>query len=271
MRPPDNARSSEIDALVAVRDLGIRRGGRWIVRHVDLAVRPGEIVTLIGPNGGGKSTTARALLGLLTPEEGRRMAAPGLTIGYMPQRFSVDWTLPLSVRRLLTLTRRHRDGEILAALEAVGCAGLIDRPVQGLSGGEFQRVLLARALLRDPRLLVLDEPVQGVDFAGEIEMYDLIAGLRDRHGCGVLLISHDLHVVMAKTDTVVCMDGHVCCSGSPHSVIENAEYRRLFGSRASGALAVYRHDMEHHRHHHGHEAAGNDEGSDGSAEARDAG
>jgi zinc transport system ATP-binding protein len=241
------------DKLVSAEGLGVRRGGRWLVRGVNLAVHSGEIVTLIGPNGGGKSTTAKMLLGLIKPEEGRRVMAPDLSIGYMPQRFSIDWTLPLTVSRLMTLTRRHPRADVLDALQAVGCAGLLGRPVQALSGGEFQRVLLARALLRHPQLLVLDEPVQGVDFAGEIEMYDLIGRLRDERGCGVLLISHDLHVVMAQTDTVVCMDGHVCCSGPPKSVVENAEYRRLFGARAAGALAVFQHDMGHHHHHHGHD------------------
>ena len=241
------------EILVSAENLGVRRSDRWLVRGVNLAVRAGEIVTLIGPNGGGKSTTAKALLGLIAPQEGRRVVSDHLSIGYMPQRFSVDWTLPLTVGRLMTLTHRHPSQEVVAALDAVGCAHLVDRAVQALSGGEFQRVLLARALLRNPRLLVLDEPVQGVDFAGEIEMYDLIGRLRDERGCGVLLISHDLHVVMAQTDTVVCMDGHVCCSGPPKSVVENAEYRRLFGARAASALAVYQHDMGHHHHHHGHD------------------
>lgn len=241
------------EVLVSGKGLGIRRGAHWAVRGVDIAVRAGEIVTLIGPNGGGKSTTAKALLGLIKPDEGQCRAAPDLTIGYMPQRFTVDWTLPLDVRRLMTLTHRHDRSAILEALEAVGCAALLDRPVQGLSGGQFQRVLLARALLRHPRLLVLDEPVQGVDFAGEIEMYDLIARLRDERGCGILLISHDLHVVMAKTDTVVCMDGHVCCSGAPNSVVENPEYRRLFGARAASAIAVFQHDMSHHHDHAHHD------------------
>lgn len=256
------------EILVSAENLGIRRNERWLVRGVNLAVHAGEIVTLIGPNGGGKSTTAKALLGLIPPQEGRRVVTDPLSIGYMPQRFSVDWTLPLTVERLMTLTRRHPSHEVLAALDAVGCAHLPDRAVQALSGGEFQRVLLARALLRNPRLLVLDEPVQGVDFAGEIEMYDLIGRLRDQRGCGVLLISHDLHVVMAQTDTVVCMDGHVCCSGPPNSVVENAEYRRLFGARAASALAVYQHDMGHHHHHHGHDHGHDHSDHDGHDHAR---
>jgi len=240
------------EPLLSATGLGVRRDGRWVIRDVDLSVRAGEIVTLIGPNGGGKSTTAKAMLGLVPLAAGSRRSAPDLTIGYMPQRFTIDWTLPLDVRRLLTLTRRHDRAEIRAALETVGCAGLERSPVQGLSGGEFQRVLLARALLGDPKLLVLDEPVQGVDFAGEIAMYDLIRQLRDERGCGVLMVSHDLHVVMAQTDTVVCLDGHVCCSGPPKTVMGDAEYRRMFGSRAGQALALFEHDLLHHEHHHDH-------------------
>ena len=249
--------------LIEARGLGVRRGGQWLVRGVDLAIRPGEIVTLIGPNGSGKSTTVKALLGILAASEGQVTRRPGLSVGYLPQRLAIDWTLPLSVRRLMTLTGRHPAEAVDAALAEVGIAQLADSPVQQLSGGEFQRALLARALIRRPALLVLDEPVQGVDFAGEIALYELIHGIRERLGCGILMISHDLHIVMGKTDTVVCLNGHVCCSGTPQSVTESPEYRALFGSQAASALAIYRHDHDHTHledgrvvHHHGHEKKG---------------
>ena len=233
--------------LIEARGLGVRRGGRWLVRGVDLAIGPGEIVTLIGPNGSGKSTTVKALLGILTPSEGRVVRRSDLNIGYVPQRLAIDRTMPLTVRRLLTLTGGHGAAEIEAALAAVGIAQLIGAPVQQLSGGEFQRALLARALIRRPALLVLDEPVQGVDFAGEIALYELIHDIRERLGCGILMISHDLHIVMGQTDTVVCLNGHVCCSGTPQAVTESPEYRALFGAQAASALAIYRH---HHDHVH---------------------
>ena len=239
------------DILVAGAGLGVRRGGRWIVHAVDLAVRRGEAVTVIGPNGGGKTTLARVLLGLIKPDRGVVRRADGLRVGYVPQRLSIDRVLPLTVARLMTVTSRHRRGEIAAALGETGVAGLIDAAVQTLSSGEFQRVLLARALLRDPDLLVLDEPVQGVDFAGEAALYELIADLRRRRGCGVLLISHDLHVVMATTDRVICLNQHVCCTGAPHDITQHPEYLRLFGRRAAQAFAVYE-----HRHDHRHALSG---------------
>jgi zinc transport system ATP-binding protein len=256
--------------LIQARGLGVRRGGHWLVRGVDLTIRPGEIVTLIGPNGSGKSTTVKALLGILPLSQGSVTRADGLTIGYLPQRLAVDWTMPLTVRRLMTLTGRHGAAEVEQALEAVGILHLAAAPVQQLSGGEFQRALLARALIRRPALLVLDEPVQGVDFAGEIALYELIGAIRERLGCGILMISHDLHIVMRQTDTVVCLNGHVCCSGTPQAVSESPEYRALFGGQAAAALAIYRHhhdhvhledgrvvhDHDHHDHDHDQEPDG---------------
>jgi len=241
--------TDETANLVKVDRVGVQRDGKWLIRHVSLAVRPGEIVTLIGPNGSGKSTTARSMLGLVPISEGNVHRRDGLRIGYVPQKLAVDWTLPMSVRRLMSLTGRQTNADVETALTEVGIADLADAQVHRLSGGEFRRALLARALIRKPELLVLDEPVQGVDFAGEIELYDLIRRIRDRLACGILLISHDLHIVMAETDTVVCLDGHVCCSGTPQSVAEMSEYKALFGPRAAERLAIYRHHHDHHHHH----------------------
>ncbi|WP_274423640.1 ATP-binding cassette domain-containing protein [Chelativorans sp. YIM 93263] len=234
-------------SLVEMRNAGIHRGGRWLVRGVDLTVRRGEIVTLIGPNGSGKSTTVKTAIGVLRPDQGMVERSRSLKIGYVPQKVTVDWTLPLTVERLMTLTGRLDRTALQEALEAAGIEHLAKAEVQTLSGGEFQRALLARALARKPDLLVLDEPVQGVDFSGEIALYQLIREIRDRTGCGVLLISHDLHVVMAETDTVLCLNGHVCCRGTPENVVKSAEYMQLFGSRAGETLAIYRH---HHDHTH---------------------
>lgn len=233
------------DILVSLNDLGVRRGGRWLVRGVTFDIRRGEIVTLIGPNGSGKSTTARAVVGVLRPDEGTVARAAGVSVGYVPQRLAIDRTLPLTVSRLMTLTATHMPAEIAAALEEVGIGHLAKAQVQSLSGGEFQRALLARAMLRRPDLLVLDEPVQGVDYTGEAALYELIGAIRDRTGCGILLISHDLHVVMAATDTVICLNGHVCCRGTPQAVAVDPKYRQLFGQRAAGALAVYSHSHDH--------------------------
>ena len=232
-------------SLLTLENVGLNRGGRWLVRGVDLTVRRGESVTLIGPNGAGKSTTAKIALGLLAPDEGQASQAPDLMVGYVPQKLSIDWTLPLSLWRFMSLTNRVEDSAAREALETVGISRLADAEVRHLSGGEFQRALLARAIARNPDLLVLDEPVQGVDYSGEIALYELIGNIRRTLGCGILMISHDLHVVMADTDSVVCMNGHVCCQGPPRMVAENPEYLALFGARAAGALAVYEHAHDH--------------------------
>ena len=233
--------------LLQLRGVQTFYGKIQALKGVDIDVNEGEIVTLIGPNGSGKSTSARMALGLLKPDEGKVTARPDLRIGYVPQKMQIDRTMPLTVERLMTLTGSPTRKEIAAALAETGIPHLAKAEVQHLSGGEFQRALLARAIARKPDLLVLDEPVQGVDYIGEIALYELIGEIRDRSGCGVLLISHDLHVVMAATDTVVCLNGHVCCTGTPEMVSQSQEYQRLFGIRGAGALAIYTH---HHDHTH---------------------
>ena len=233
------------DALIDARGIGVCYGERWVIRGVDISVRGGEIVTLIGPNGSGKSTTAKAILGLIPLTAGAVAKADGLRIGYVPQRLAIDPTLPLAVSRLMTLTDPHGTDEIERALDAVGISHLSQASVQALSGGEFQRALMARAIIREPDLLVLDEPVQGVDFSGQIALYELIRSIRDRLQCGILLISHDLHIVMAETDRVICLNGHVCCSGTPKVVSKSPEYLQLFGPQAAEALAIYHHDHDH--------------------------
>lgn len=261
VKPPD----PQEPPLVQARGLGVSRGGSWLVRDIDLTIHRGEIVTIIGPNGGGKTTTLRAILKILKPTAGTVERAPGLRIGYVPQRLAIDWTLPLTVRRLMNLTRSHSRQKISEALSQTGVPHLEDRSVQALSGGEFQRVLIARAILDEPDLLVLDEPVQGVDFAGEVALYELIGEIRARLGCGVLLVSHDLHIVMARTDRVVCINTHVCCAGQPQEVAASEAYVSLFGPRAADVVAIYRHEHDHvhdeadaHGHHHHAHSHGGD-------------
>ncbi|UTW06020.1 zinc ABC transporter ATP-binding protein ZnuC [Pseudomonas benzenivorans] len=237
-------------ALIRLDGVGVSFAGQAVLQDVQLSVEPGQIVTLIGPNGAGKTTLVRAVLGLLKPESGSVWRKPKLRIGYMPQKLHVDATLPLSVLRFLRLVPGVDRGSAQAALAEVGAGQVIDSPLQGISGGELQRVLLARALLRKPELLVLDEPVQGVDVAGQAELYRLITRLRDRHGCGVLMVSHDLHLVMSTTDQVVCLNRHVCCSGHPEQVSFDPAFVELFGQDAK-SLAVY-----HHHHDHEHDLHG---------------
>jgi zinc transport system ATP-binding protein len=236
--------------LVEARALSVRIGRHELLSGVDLTVGRGEIVSLIGPNGAGKTTLIRALLGILKPSGGSVRQAPGLVVGYVPQRFQLDPVLPLTVERFLAIGLSRGSSQLDAALAEVSAGHLRRAPMHELSGGEFQRALLARALLRQPDLLILDEPGQGLDFPGQIELYGLIEQIRDRRGCGVLLVSHDLHVVMAATDRVVCLNRHVCCSGQPEAVSQHPEYMALFGPRAA-SLAVYA-----HAHDHAHDLAG---------------
>jgi len=233
--------------LIAAEKLVLRRGGRTIIENVDIAISPGEIVTLVGPNGAGKTSLVRLLLGLMDPDSGTVMRAPGLSIGYVPQRFSIDATIPLTVGRFLKLTVNRDDAAASALLEEVGAGHLKDAQVSSLSGGEFQRVALAKALMGNPQLLVLDEPVQNVDFSGEAALYRLIETIRNTRGCGILLVSHNLHVVLGASDRVICLNHHVCCSGIPESVARHPEYERLFGAKAAEAFGVYAH---HHDHEH---------------------
>ncbi|NRB30123.1 MAG: metal ABC transporter ATP-binding protein [Rhizobiaceae bacterium] len=232
------------NALIRLNNVGMERGGRWLVRGVTFDIMPAQIVTLIGPNGSGKSTTAKMAIGVSTPSEGEAKRRSDLRIGYVPQKLNIDWTFPLTVERFIHLTGRIDKTAVEEALAMTGVAHLRNNQINNLSGGEFQRVLLAHAIARRPNLLVLDEPVQGVDFNGEMELYDLIVEIRDKLNCGVLLISHDLHLVMASTDLVVCLNGHVCCQGTPMVVAESPEYHELFGARATG-LVRYQHQHDH--------------------------
>ncbi|MEM8551023.1 MAG: metal ABC transporter ATP-binding protein [Pseudomonadota bacterium] len=240
--PQETSAAATLDSpLVTLEGAGLSRNGRWLVRGIDLTVGRGEIVTLIGPNGSGKSTTAKIALGLHRPDEGRAFRRNGLKVGYVPQKLAIDWTLPLTVRRFMTLTKRLPARTVDAAMERVGASGLADFDLRTLSGGEFQRTLLARAIALQPDFLVLDEPVQGVDVAGEAAIYRLIEDIRETLGCGILLISHDLHMVMAAADTVICLNGHVCCRGAPEAVARDPAYHALFADRRGPAVAPYKH------------------------------
>ncbi len=241
-------------SLISADHVTVLAGGRTILAHVDLAVEPGEIITIVGPNGSGKSTLLRTLIGAMQPEKGAIRRAPGLRIGYVPQKLHIDRTLPLTVRGFLNLPHRVTDAAAQDALAQAGAEGLDGQQMSSLSGGQHQRVLLARALLNDPQLLILDEPTQGLDQPGSAAFYRLIEDLRARLGCAVLMVSHELHVVMAASDRVICLNGHVCCEGAPEHVASAPEYRALFGTGTGGALALYRHDHDHH-HHHEHEVA----------------
>ena len=234
--------------LVEATGMGVAAGGHRILHDIDMAIRPGEIVTIVGPNGSGKTTLLRLLIGAMAPSAGRVRRAKGLRIGYVPQRLAIDRTLPLTVDRFLGLAGGDRAARA-AVLAEVGIEGLGDRQMAALSGGQFQRALLAHAMLRNPQLLVLDEPTQGLDQAGSAAFYALIAALRAARGVAVLMVSHELHVVMRASDRVICLNGHICCEGAPTAVSVAPAYRALFGDGAAEALALYT-----HKHTHTHDA-----------------
>lgn len=244
-----------VEALIEAEGIGVSFGGRSVLQNGEARVGDGEIVTLIGPNGAGKTTMVRVMLGLQAPDQGSVKRRPGLRIGYMPQRLNIDPALPISVVRFLSLGMSRGDvghGLRHGVLKEAGVEHVADSPIQQISGGEMQRVLLARALLRSPDLLVLDEPVQGVDVSGQAELYALIRGIRDQRGCGVLMVSHDLHMVMAATDHVICLNQHVCCAGHPEHVSRHPEFVSLFGESVAAELSIY-----HHQHDHEHDVQGN--------------
>lgn len=244
--------------LIGAEALSVTIGARTILDNVDMSIRKGEIVTVVGPNGSGKSTLMRALIGAIKASAGRVTRAPGLRVGYVPQRLHIDPTMPVTVGRFLGLPgRKPGRAAIAAALAETGSADLAERPMAALSGGQTQRVLLARALIGRPDLLMLDEPTQGLDQPGAAAFYRLIEAVRARTGVAVLMVSHDLHVVMSASDRVICLNGHICCEGAPSVVSSAPEYRALFGFGTGGALALYQHDHDHGHDHgqgagHGH-------------------
>jgi len=236
--------------LLQLEKVSLSLRQQTLLSEIDLNLARREIMTIIGPNGAGKSTLLRIALGLQRPDSGSVTRAPGLRIGYMPQRLSINPLMPISVSRFLRMSQQRRCS-IKQALSRTGIAHLADRPLHDISGGETQRVLLSRALLAEPELLVLDEPAQGVDITGQTELYELIGELRDQLGCAVLMVSHDLHWVMAQTDTVICLNQHVCCHGHPETVSNDPAYLSLFGRRHAEAIALYQHDHDHRHDMHG--------------------
>ena len=226
--------------LIEGRGLSLRRGGHWLVREADIAVEQGEVVTLVGPNGGGKTTLVRMLLGLVRPNAGTVQRRADVSIGYVPQRLHMDSTLPLTVGRLMTSTARNSRARVREALAETGAGALVGKSAANLSNGEFQRVLLARALLRSPNLLILDEPLQGVDHTGETELYELITAIGARRHCGVLMVSHDLRLALASADQVVCLNQRIYCAGPPQEVMGHPEFHRLFGPYAEAHAASQR-------------------------------
>jgi len=239
------------ETLISARGISLQFDQRQVLHDISFSIAQRQIVTLIGPNGAGKTSLVKIVLGLTKPTFGQVARKSGLRVGYMPQRLQVEQSMPVSVERFLKLAVNARSSEIDRVLKEVGAEGLKDSQLYSLSGGELQRVLLARALIQDPQLLVLDEPAQGVDVNGQAELYRLIDDIRDFHNCGILLVSHDLHLVMAATDEVICLNQHVCCHGHPEQVSNDPAYLELFGKKDAETLAVYTHQHNHSHDLHG--------------------
>ena len=236
--------------LVKLENAGVYRSSKWLVRGISLEINQGQIVTLIGPNGSGKTTTAKMILNILNTDEGL-VKGNANKMAYVPQKINIDWTMPLRVIDFMKITSSLNNAQITESLVMTGVDKLLYNQIHSLSGGEFQRVLIARAIAKKPDLLVLDEPVQGVDFNGEIALYNLIKEISVNLNCGILLISHDMHFVMSTTDHVICLNGHICCSGSPSNVVKNPEYIKLFGQHNSETLSYYQHQHDHSHNHDG--------------------
>jgi ABC-type Mn/Zn transport systems, ATPase component len=236
--------------LVKLENAGVYKSHKWLVRGISFEINQGEIVTLIGPNGSGKTTTAKMILNIMNTDEGMVIGNAN-KMAYVPQKINIDWTMPLRVIDFMKITNSLNNTQITESLTMTGVDKLLYNQIHSLSGGEFQRVLIARAIAKKPDLLVLDEPVQGVDFNGEIALYNLIKEISVNLNCGILLISHDMHFVMSTTDHVICLNGHICCSGSPSNVVKNPEYIKLFGEHNSETLSYYQHKHDHSHNHDG--------------------
>jgi zinc transport system ATP-binding protein len=231
--------------LLSTNSISVKYGSNIVLRDVSLSIEEGEIITIVGPNGSGKTSLVKTIIGAMSPFQGSVSLKKNLRIGYIPQRINIDQTLPMTVQRFLNLTHKISKNECLSVLRTAGVPDLLQNQMSNLSGGQFQKVLLARALQGSPDILILDEASQGLDQAGSAAFYKQIESVRNEKGCAVLMISHELHVVMSASDKVICMNGHICCSGEPEAVANMPEYHGLFGAGTEGTLALYRHNHDH--------------------------
>lgn len=234
-----------MNELISLNSVTLGYDGKIVLRDIDLTVKRGEIITIVGPNGSGKTSMMRALIGALVPTTGSIVRSRALRLGYVPQKLNIDHSFPITLRRFLSVPKRINPEQVTEAASLVGMGDFLDQQIATLSGGQFQRALLARAIIDAPDLLLLDEPTQGLDQNGSARFYQLIADLKEKLDCAIVLVSHDLHVVMSASDRVICLNGHICCEGTPSVVLSAPEYRALFGSGTQGALAIYQHQHDH--------------------------
>ena len=233
--------------LIKINALNVQYGGKKVLQNLDLCLNKREIVTIVGPNGSGKTTLFKAIIGTAPISSGKVILKPNLKIGYVPQQLNIDGSLPLTVSRFLQIAQNNNGKSLKQALEMVGIEDILKAQISKLSGGQMQRVLLARAIVNQPDVLLLDEATRGLDQPGAAAFYRLIENIRTDTGCAVLMISHDLHVVMAASDRVICLNGHICCEGAPQTVATSPQYKALFGTDVDGAFALYQHSHNHNR------------------------
>ena len=233
--------------LIEVKSLNVQYGNKKVLENINLSISSGEIVTIVGPNGSGKTTLFKAIIGSAPIASGKIIMSPNVKVGYVPQVLNVDRSLPLTAERFLSLVNNRNDRGLLRAQQILGSENYLSTQISNLSGGQLQRVLLARALLNDPDVLLLDEATRGLDQPGSAAFYKKIEEVRESSGCAVLMISHDLHVVMSASNRVICLNGHICCQGEPQSVASSPEYRDLFGSNIDGTFALYQHNHKENK------------------------
>ena len=233
--------------LIKINDLTVQYSGKKVLQNLHLSLTKREIVTIVGPNGSGKTTLFKAIIGTAPISSGKVILKPNLKIGYVPQQLNIDGSLPLTVSRFLQIAQNNNGKSLKQALEMVGIEDILKAQISKLSGGQMQRVLLARAIVNQPDVLLLDEATRGLDQPGAAAFYRLIENIRTDTGCAVLMISHDLHVVMAASDRVICLNGHICCEGAPQTVATSPQYKALFGTDVDGAFALYQHSHNHNR------------------------
>lgn len=243
--------------ILSVKDLSVEINHNVILREITLEVFSREILTIVGPNGAGKTTLLKVMLGLIKPSKGVVSCKNNLRVGYVPQKIHITSLMPMTVMRFLQLSQEKKtllkkikdkldlEQNIQGHIEMLGISKLLNTQLLDLSGGELQRVLFVRALINNPEFLVLDEPAQGVDAKGQIELYGIIADIKHRHNCAIIIVSHDLHLVASQTNKVICLNKHICCSGYPESVWKHPEFVNLFGYAEITKLAVYTHKHDH--------------------------
>jgi zinc transport system ATP-binding protein len=247
-------------SLINAKNISLKFDQKLILDNVSLSLEKGDFITIIGPNGAGKSTLLKALIGLIKPDTGRVERKPGVRIGYIPQKLSIEASLPITAEGFIRLNKKAASG-FDALTDEHSLTPLLGKPVQSLSGGEWQRVLLARALMDSPEALILDEPAQNLDLSGQLAFYKMLDEIHRDRGIAILMVSHDLHMVMASTRQVVCLYHHICCSGAPQAVTKDPEFINLFGHDMASMMAIYHHDHDHdHDHHQSH--SHNDESQD---------